>query len=138
MRDDRLFQSAALLPSGKVLVTAGKKANIRVLASTELFDPVASTWSVSAPLSFARTGALATRLQSGRVLVSGGDNCTNTGCSEQAVSEIFDEATGQWMQGPALAHGRGLQTQTLLPDGRLLIIGGVDENSALTLTELSE
>jgi hypothetical protein len=133
---DRLFGVSALLPSGKVLVAAGKKANVAWLASTEIYDPASGTWSTSGSLAYARTGAAATPLPSGHVLVTGGDSCAASGCTDQLVTEAFDEATGAWKKGPSLREGRVGHTQTVLLDGSVLVAGGVSEVETLSTAEL--
>ena len=62
--------TATLLLNGKVLVTGGY--NTDRIASSELFDPEANTWSYAASLNVARDYHTATLLQDGRVLVAGG------------------------------------------------------------------
>lgn len=67
----------------------------------------------------------ATRLQDGRVLLTGG--CTLPGCGgfeEARVSELFDPGTGSFVTGPRMQHARASGTATLLADGRVLLTGG--------------
>jgi N-acetylneuraminic acid mutarotase len=71
--------TASLLPSGEVLVVAGFNStgisyNPTYLASTEVYDPVANTWSAAGTLATARTYHTATLLSSGKVLVAGGND----------------------------------------------------------------
>lgn len=65
---DRLNSVAVRLPSGAVLAAGGCCTD----ASTEVFLPEASTWTIVEPMSHRRNGAAATLLSDGRVLVSGG------------------------------------------------------------------
>ncbi len=75
-----LGHTATLLPSGKVLVAGGVGGASPIavgpaastLASAELYDPAAGTWSVTGSMSAARTNYFATLLASGAVLVAGG------------------------------------------------------------------
>jgi hypothetical protein len=38
--------------------------------------------------------------------------------------EIFDPASRQWLAAASVANSRTAHTATLLPDGRLLVVGG--------------
>ena len=67
----RYSYTATLLPNGKVLVAGGDDGSR--LASAELYDPVANTWSPAGSLATARSDHTATLLPNGKVLVAGGD-----------------------------------------------------------------
>jgi len=58
------------LPDGKVLVAGG--ANVRYLASAELYDPVTGTWTATGSLANARGVHTATLLPNGMVLAAAG------------------------------------------------------------------
>ena len=67
---------AASLPGGKVLIAGGADSG-GILQSAELFDPSTNTFTALAAsgnseLQTARTGAVATALPGGRVLIAGG------------------------------------------------------------------
>ena len=84
----RSFASATLLPSGKVLITGGQYAcspqtpnctppppgvtTTLPTATSELFDPVANSWSMAASLNYAHSRQTATSGPNGVVLVVGG------------------------------------------------------------------
>src|SRR5207253_10204638 len=70
----RAFHTATLLPNGKVLVAGGWNNRVSpfVLATAELYDPAANSWSPAASMAQARLGASASILPNGRVLVAGG------------------------------------------------------------------
>lgn len=86
------------------------------------------TWTPTASMHTARTGATATLLLDGRVLVAGG--CGTSGCAPPegalAGAEIYSPATGAWMPTGNLNTARGNHTATLLPGGRVLVAGGYD------------
>src|SRR5260370_20398165 len=65
--------TATLLPDGTVLAAGGGDP-YAILASAELYDPVAGTWSGTEPMSTLRDIHVAARLSDGRVLVAGGFN----------------------------------------------------------------
>lgn len=92
-----------------------------------------------APMLQPRLGHAMTVLPDGRVLVSGGfTDWTNAGAnfvarlnSVQSSTEIWDPATGLWAAGPTMASARGGHTQTLLPNGKVLIAGGCNGGTSL-------
>ena len=57
-------------------------------------------------------------------MVSGGHKLDDTGIN---VTNFFSP-DGTWQKGPNMAHGRWYPTVTVLADGRVLTMGGRDEN----------
>ena len=82
----RGFQTATLLPNGKVLVvggsgflaSAGLASHLVPAASAELYDPKTRSWSSAGSLRTARWLHTATLLQNGKVLVVGGTSSPPT------------------------------------------------------------
>jgi hypothetical protein len=80
-------------------------------------------FTATGSLSVARAGHTATVLQSGKVLITGGDPYGGSGA--QNTAEVYDPTTGTFaatagtMTAPRQGH-----TATLLADGRVLIAGG--------------
>ena len=71
------YQSAALLADGRVLLAGGSDAvgvhtSADPVTRAEIYDPVARSWSVAAPLPVARYQAIAVTLADRRVLLVGG------------------------------------------------------------------
>jgi len=70
-------QSATLLADGRVLLAGGADAigvhnSADPVTRAEIYDPVALSWSIAAPLPVARWEAIAITLADGRVLLVGG------------------------------------------------------------------
>ena len=61
--------------------------------------------------------------RNGKVVVFGGGNSS---------VQVFDPATKNWTSAGSLSSNRSWHTATLLPDGRVLVIGGAD-NAGKTL-----
>jgi hypothetical protein len=106
---------------------------------SELYDPVAGTWSGTGSLATPRDGHTATLLPSGRVLVTGGITVVAGPNSKNvilATSELYDPATGTWSATGSLATARFLHTATLLPSGKVLVAGGIGQSGYLASAEL--
>jgi hypothetical protein len=73
METPRAFQTATLLKDGTVLVTGGNNGT-GPLATDELYDPTAGTFSPTGSMGAARQSHTATFLNDGTVLVAGGTN----------------------------------------------------------------
>jgi hypothetical protein len=128
MGTPRALHSATLLPSGKVLVVGGgSDFETGTLASAELYDPVAGT--------FSPTGSLATNtrqmhgavlLNDGRVLVVGGFTNDGADIFGLATAELYDAGAGTFTPTTGnMSHDRVTDfTTTLLADGRVLVAGG--------------
>jgi hypothetical protein len=137
MTATRLGHTATLLPSGKVLVAGGLIMPFPApsLASAELYDPATNAWSPAAPMIESRTRHTATLLRDGRVLVVGGLTVTlqSGGLypSQLTHAEIYDPRSDRWsITAPMGAHRLG-HVATLLPDGRVLVAGGQDDNGTM-------
>jgi hypothetical protein len=78
-----------------------------------------------------RASHTATLLQDGRVLIAGGVNesCCSPSDPPLASAEIYDPATPSLTTSAVnMTTGRAGHTATLLPDGRVLIVGGDSSN----------
>jgi len=116
--------TATLLPNGKVLVAGGTDGRGKVLASAELYDPVHNRWTSAGSMAATRIGHTATLLASGRVLVAGGLVLPFPAPS-LASNELYDPATNTWSPAAPMIESRTRHTATLLPDGRVLVVGGL-------------
>lgn len=83
MATARALQTATLLKDGTVLVTGGSGAT--PLATAELYDPIAGTFSPTGSMGAAREQHTATLLNDGTVLVTGGVNYTG----DLATAELY-------------------------------------------------
>ncbi len=129
----RSFHTATLLRNGKVLVAGGTNGTT-ALQSAELYDPVANSWSYVDSLTGARYQHTATLLPGGKVLVAGGAFNNSTAVSS---AEVFDPdpAVNTWSTATGAAMGaRAQHTATLLPNGKVLVAGGVSGTSTATIS----
>jgi hypothetical protein len=130
----RSGHTSTTLANGKVLIVGGVTPNAggttSATATTEIFDPATSTFSVGPILSTARNGHFGLLLPSGDVLIAGG--CTAT----SAVStEIFRASTKTMQAGPTFRAAHCAGQATVLASGLILFTGGYDpSNSTYTPT----
>src|SRR5262249_28671986 len=118
----RFVHTATLLPNGRVLVIGGLNSS-GTLPSAELYDPSTGGWSATGSMSVARWGHAATLLSNGQVLVSGGLSSIAP-VSALASAEVYDPSSGSWFLTGSMSVGRDRYTATLLPNGKVLVVGG--------------
>jgi len=124
----RDHHAASLLPDGRVLVTGGTTRRERARSVAELWDPTTGMFDPAGSLREARADHTATALSDGRVLVIGGmgDAVGGRGAHTSLSSaEVWDAATASFVAAGSLHEARVEHTATPLPDGRVLVVGGV-------------
>ena len=122
--------TATLLPNGKVLVAGGCNGD-GVLTSAELYDPASGTWSATGSLNTARSF---TRRRC----------CPTARCWWQG--ELIAAALSRARNCTTRPAGLGLprqpqhrtldHTATLLPNGKVLVAGGLITAASLASAEL--
>ena len=125
LQQPRYNHTATLLPDGSLLVTGGIAGGVP-LSSAERYSPALQLWQTTPPLQKARSGHSATLLPTGHLLVVGGDLRTDGSQNAATTSaEQFDPAAQTWTDSASPLWPRSEHSATLLPDGRLLVVGGV-------------
>jgi hypothetical protein len=96
------------------------------LASSSPVARVPASWTVTGDMVEARTFHTATQLLDGRVLVAGGvgEQISEFGANILASAELYDPDTGEWTATGSMLGIRTGHAATLLPDGKVLVIGG--------------
>ncbi|MGB6486912.1 MAG: PASTA domain-containing protein [Steroidobacteraceae bacterium] len=143
----RAQHTATLLANGKVLIAGGtcEAPNTGVVSScndtalapfqsvdldtAEVYDTVASTFTaLGATMTSKRDGAAAALLPSGQVLLAGGltGQFGKTTVTILDTAELYNPTTGTFtaLTG-TMTMTRGLFTATLLPNGQVLLAGGI-------------
>lgn len=145
MSTERGQPVAALLADGRVLVTGDGLSGFggidgfgAITGAAEIYDPETGKWTPTTPLSRTRTGHTLTLLPDGRVLAVGGEDPTGSHYLVYSTTEIYDPDTNSWSLGPDLSEPRGDHTATLMPDGRVLLIGGIGQEDERYLLMSSE
>ena len=110
--------TATPLSNGKVLVAGGEILVYlgvnNFLASAELYDPATGTFTATGSMTIARSGATATLLNNGNVLVAGGVDATNTPLASAELYEpIVIFPTSLSFLGQILGTTSASQTVTL-------------------------
>jgi len=124
--------------AGKVLVTGGgRRIGLTAETRCELYDPATGTFALTGPLNLGRTFHTATRLLDGRVLVTGG-HTAGADTNNHDTVELYDPATGTWSFAASMATRRGRHTATLLANGDVLVVGGAQVGSLLSVTATVE
>ena len=146
MYEARDLHTATLLPNGNVLVVGGFTTNALSTGSTsgaEIYYPKSHAWRPTSPLITTGgtlnpvTAHTATLLADGSVLVTGGYQSGQNGIQYLDTAAIYYSTSATWspitsMMGGGSQWKRAFQTATLLQDGRVLFIGGINQNGLLS------
>lgn len=119
--------------AGKVLLAGGGYEK-----TTEIYDPMANTFTTGPTMGTGRDGHTSTVIpagtNAGKILIAGGYNGTDL-----ASTEIYNPANNSFEAGPTMNIGRSFDTTTVIATGqsgaKILIVGGSIKNR-LTSTEL--
>jgi hypothetical protein len=131
--DDRSSPAATLLGDGRVLVVGGVQTTTPgfgiCLSKGEIYDPGTGTFSAAAgDMVNARCDTHAVTLTSGEVLVIG---------DSQSAAELFDPTSSTFSATGSMSIGHWAGTATLLPDGRVLVAGGLEPGPVpITVAEI--
>jgi Galactose oxidase, central domain len=141
----RLGASATLLPDGRVLVAGGYGCLVRkcrddhtnndLTATAEVYDPATGRFTLTGSMSTPRCWATGTLLADGRVLMLNGSS---------QLAETYDSSTGKFTKIGSLRNGYngndaidlacpGTATATLLPNGKVLVVGQDSNDAAAEL-----
>lgn len=128
MRFDRAFGPEGSTP--RVVAAIEGENRVRVTVTSDawpvLVDP---TWQATSSMAQARADAIAVRLDSGEILVVGGDAYEGVGETEGQLdtAEIYDPVEGTFSTR-AMTQPRHGHSVALLPNGKVLVAGG-DKNT---------
>ena len=127
----RFSPGVVTLSDGRVLVTGRTPAYYDLTTGrptgplAEVYNPVADVWTLTSPMSHLRISHTLTLLPDGRVLAAGGEDPMSSEYILYSTTEIYDPRTNLWSPGPNLSAPRASHSATLLPDGNVLLVGGI-------------
>jgi hypothetical protein len=120
----RVSHTATLLQNGDVLFTGGVSADdatqATLSASAELLKAGSGTLQPTGSMSIARYGHVATLLQDGKVLITGGHDLHTA----LQIAEIYDPVSGIFTRVGDMGKPRAGHFAPLLANGKVLISGG--------------
>jgi N-acetylneuraminic acid mutarotase len=132
MQHARSGHAAVKLNDGRVMLIGGGNSTGTIVATCDIWDPATGLSTPAAPMSTPRGQHTATLLPDGRVYVAGGLALLNTADivatlnSAQASTTIYNPATNSWSAGPNMPKPRVGHTATLMGNGQVLIVGGIE------------
>jgi hypothetical protein len=113
-----------LLDGGDVLFAGGFDGSAGSLASALLYDPSTGSFTQTGSMTIARTGASATRLQDGRVLIAGGQSDLQGDAKLLATAELYDPATRTFSATGSMLTAQQISATVLLANGKVLVVSG--------------
>ena len=111
--------AAAALADGSVVIVGGTDQNSKSLNSAEMFDPATGKFSpAGAGIPDAALSRTVTLLPNGAALTLGRT-------TKGLAASLYDPAHNGFIDAGTSALGAGCQRATLLPDGNVLLLGGI-------------
>ncbi len=117
--------------SGKALITGGCDSIYNSISGCRIFNPATDTWAAATSMAVNRwchgqstlPASLATH--GGKVFVTGGaQSSIFLGNTATNNTEMYTPSTNTWATKAFMATARFDHAQVVLPDGRVMVIGG--------------
>ncbi len=124
----RQRHGAVQLLDGRVFLTGGYNGSDT--NTTILFNPADNSRVYAASMAANRIDHTASLLPDGKVLVAGGQNYDGAAWHWLKEAELYNPQTNTWQTLPDMANAKFHPTATLLPDGRVLVVGGQSANGS--------
>lgn len=145
--DDRAGHAATVLDGGDIVITGGIAGAGTGLLSARRYTPATDTWTNLTSMFMARAQHSQVLLSDGKILVSGGRSMPGgqdldyigAGTLEPILHtcEVYDAGGDTWTKTGHMASARFGHALILLPDGRVLAIGGVGYNPTQSTTPVA-
>ena len=132
----RANATMTLLDGGSVLIAGGTTCSTPGCPTSvaELYSN-GSFFYFSYPTSnmtVARWNQSATLLTNGQILLAGGYDACASSCASDPTTELFNPQGERFTTSQALTSGRAGHTATLLTDGTVLLVGGINNGTTLS------
>jgi len=130
VKNDRWFRSAPMprprtelsaftLADGRVLVAGGVEKSGAATDTTLIYNPPADSWAEGPRMNLPRVQHAAVQLANGDILFIGGDGAAS------GTSERYDVKAEKFVISGTLVDPRQAARAAQLPDGRVVLIGGL-------------
>ncbi|MGA1822904.1 MAG: Kelch repeat-containing protein [Thermoplasmatota archaeon] len=140
MIEGRYNHTTNLIPGqDKVIAVGGTSDGYGSLSSAEIFDRESLSWRSASSMSSPRMRHTTDEIDPGRIIVIGGflggtaaahpslfKHFKNTGSISYSSTEIYDAFQDRWIPGPELNIGRFWHSTAALPDGDIIVVGGIN------------
>lgn len=131
-----IYAQAVTLADGRALIVGGRILGPNnMVAAADLFDPATGMFSSTGGMNVPRSGFSATTLGNGSVLVAGGETAPACGAMT-ASAELYQPGTGSFIPIPGMSVARYFPAAVRLVDGRVLIVGGRNNDGPNISAEL--
>ncbi len=122
--------------AGDVLIAGGAGRLNQSLAAAEFYDPGQGKFLPTGPMTYGRAGVAAAAIVGDKVLLAGGFSGTATINNYSLTlsggvltsADLFDEGSGKFSPTAPMNAARMGFTATTLPNGKVLIAGGLDNH----------
>ena len=136
----RASATATVFDNGNVLIAGGSTCGSPgcPTATTEEYNTngyFSYTTYPTGNMTVPRFDQTATLLTNGQVMLAGGYNACATTCTSDSTTEIFNPYAGSFTTSQSLSTGRSGHTATLLTDGAVLLVGGINNGVTLSSTD---
>jgi hypothetical protein len=118
-----VFEETGILPNACFAQVATLLPNGKVLISGQLYDPASGSWTVTGSAGVPWGVVL---LPNGKVLSEGGAEFTGHVVEGRPYAYLYNPASGALASTANMTRARHDQAATLLPNGKVLVSGGVD------------
>jgi N-acetylneuraminic acid mutarotase len=121
----RSHASAVRLPTGDVLIAGGEDSQFQPLASAEVYNPSAGTWTLTGnQMSHPRSLFTMVTTRAGNAMAIGGCAAECGRDSVTTSTDVYDAVDGYWFPGPSMIQSRVGVTAAVLRDGDVVVAGG--------------
>ncbi|HEX7508150.1 MAG TPA: kelch repeat-containing protein, partial [Polyangia bacterium] len=121
--------TGALTAATTFTLTVTNTAQVALTATVTVTVEALGSFVAAGAMSTARYRHTATSLPNGKVLIAGG-YVVGSSITVLASTELFDPATSTFAAAGSMTTARYGQTATLLPNGKVLIAGGLADSSS--------